>query len=61
MFNIKPDTITVRVTSSGMFPALSASALYTMVYVFSFVVSTSDAFEDTFPLYAVSSSATVAT
>ena len=43
-----------------MFPALSASALYTMVYVFSFVVSTPESFKDTVPLYERINDATVA-
>ena len=43
-----------------MFPALSASALYTIMYVSGFVVSTPESFEDTVPLYERSLSATVA-
>ena len=56
----KPDTVTIRVALSGMFPALSALALYTIVYVSSFVVFTPEAFEDTIPLYAGSLSETSA-
>ena len=56
----KPDTITVRVILSGMFPAPSASALYTMMYVSDFVVFTPDAFEYTIPLYDGSLSVTFA-
>ena len=52
MVKVKPDTITVRVTLSGMFPASSALALYTIVYVSIFVVFTPETLEDTFPLYA---------
>ena len=60
MFKIKLDMITVRVILSGMFPAASASALYTMMYVPAFAVSTLDAFEDAIPLYAGSLSETFA-
>ena len=60
MDRTKPDTVTVRVILSGMFPAASASALYTMVYVSAFAVSTLDAFEDAIPLYAGSLSETFA-
>ena len=56
---IKLDMIT-RVILSGMFPAASASALYTMMYVPVFAVSTLDAFEDAIPLYAGSLSETFA-
>ena len=54
----KSDTVTVRITLSGMFPALSASALYTIMYVSDIAVFTSDSFEDTFPLYEGSLSST---
>ena len=52
--------VTIRVTLSGMFPASSALALYTMVYVPAVAVSTPEAFKDKIPLYAGSLSVTFA-